>query len=76
VKAPLDGVILEKNIAVGDIVDTSLDLFKVADLTSLGVMVHVYEEDLPTLRALGAGPPLEDFPHAQPQSQGIDARLK
>jgi cobalt-zinc-cadmium efflux system membrane fusion protein len=50
--APMAGVILEKNFTVGDIVDTSLDMFKIADLSRLGVMVNVYEEDLPKLVAL------------------------
>jgi cobalt-zinc-cadmium efflux system membrane fusion protein len=50
--APFDGVILEKNIAVGDIVDTNVDLFKIADLSELAVLVNVYEEDLPKLERL------------------------
>jgi len=50
--APMAGVILEKNFTVGDIVDTSQDMFKVADLSRLGVMANVYEEDLPKLVAL------------------------
>ncbi len=50
--APFDGVVLEKNITKGDIVDTSLDLFKIADLTTLGVLANVFEEDLPALEAL------------------------
>jgi cobalt-zinc-cadmium efflux system membrane fusion protein len=48
-RSPLDGSILEKNLAVGDIVDTTLDLFKVADLRRLRVWAYVYEEDLATL---------------------------
>jgi membrane fusion protein, heavy metal efflux system len=52
--APMDGVILEKNFTVGDIVDTSHDMFKIADLSRLGVMANVYEEDLPKLVALTA----------------------
>src|SRR5207245_5269434 len=43
--APMAGVILEKNFTVGDIVDTSLDMYKIADMSRLGVMVNVYEED-------------------------------
>jgi cobalt-zinc-cadmium efflux system membrane fusion protein len=50
--APMSGVILEKNFTVGDIVDTSRDMFKIADLSRLGVMANVYEEDLPKLVAL------------------------
>ena len=53
VRCPFDGTVLEKNIVAGDIVDTSLDLFKIADLSVLGVMANVYEEDLPALEALG-----------------------
>jgi cobalt-zinc-cadmium efflux system membrane fusion protein len=49
VRAPLDGVILEKNIALGDLVDTNIDLFKIADLSRLRVMAHIYEEQLPLL---------------------------
>ncbi|MBI3407747.1 MAG: efflux RND transporter periplasmic adaptor subunit [Planctomycetes bacterium] len=52
VRAPMDGVILEKNFAVGDQVDTALDLFKIADLTRLTVWAHLYEEDLPLLLSL------------------------
>jgi cobalt-zinc-cadmium efflux system membrane fusion protein len=52
VKAPFAGVIVEKNVAVGDIVDTSTDLFKIADLDRLTVWAHAYEEDLPALHAL------------------------
>lgn len=52
VRSPFDGIMLEKNIVPGDIVDTDLDLFKIADLSVLGVMAQVYEEDLPALDAL------------------------
>jgi cobalt-zinc-cadmium efflux system membrane fusion protein len=52
VRASWDGVIIEKNVALGDLVDTSTDLFKIADLSRLRVMAHAYEEDLPLLDAL------------------------
>lgn len=55
VRAPFDGVIVEKNVAAGDIVDPTLDLFKVADLSRLQVLANVYEEDLPALHRLPAG---------------------
>jgi cobalt-zinc-cadmium efflux system membrane fusion protein len=54
VRASITGTVVEKNIAVGDIVDTSLDLYKIADLTRLDVLAHAYEEDIPQL---------EDLPH-------------
>lgn len=56
-RASLGGVILEKNLAVGDIVDTPADLFKIADLGNLAVWAHVYEDDLPALLSLGAAVP-------------------
>lgn len=51
-KAPLEGIVLEKNLAVGDIVDTATDLFKIADMRQLSVWTYVYEEDLPALLKL------------------------
>src|SRR5262249_56338481 len=52
VRSPLEGTILEKNVTVGDIVDTATDLYKIADLRTLAVWAHVYEDDLPALLAL------------------------
>lgn len=46
IEAPRNGTIVEKNGVVGDIVDTDADLFKLADLSRLRVVAHVYEEDL------------------------------
>jgi cobalt-zinc-cadmium efflux system membrane fusion protein len=51
-RSALDGVILERNIAVGDIVSNADDLFKVADLSRLRVLAYAYEEDLPSLDTL------------------------
>lgn len=52
VRAPFAGAILEMNLAVGDVVDTALDLFKIADLSRLKVLAHAYEEDLAKLQVL------------------------
>lgn len=52
VRAPTSGIILEKNVIVGDIVDTDTDLFKIGDLSQLVVWAHVYEEDLSLLESL------------------------
>jgi len=52
VRSPQDGVILEKNVSQGDLADTTTDLFKIADLSTLAVWAHAYEEDLPALQAL------------------------
>jgi cobalt-zinc-cadmium efflux system membrane fusion protein len=52
VRAAFTGTILEKNTNVGDVVDTTADLFRIADLSRLTVWVQVYEDDLPALQAL------------------------
>jgi len=54
VLSPLDGTVIERNVALGELVDTSTDLFKIADLSRLGVLAYAYEEDLPTLDRLPA----------------------
>ncbi len=53
VRAAFDGVVLERNISIGEVVDNRLDLFKIGDVSTLGVTIDVYEEDLPALEALG-----------------------
>lgn len=50
--SPINGVVLEKNVAVGGLVDTTDELFKIGDTTHLSVWAHVYEEDLPLLESL------------------------
>ncbi|MFN0052836.1 MAG: efflux RND transporter periplasmic adaptor subunit [Planctomycetales bacterium] len=48
----MTGTIVEKNVAVGDYINNELDIFKLADLRRLDVLVHAYEEDLPILEGL------------------------
>jgi len=52
VRSPIDGIIVEKNFNVGDLIDLSQDLFKIADLSRVQVLANAYEEDLPLLRSL------------------------
>ena len=52
VRAAQGGMVLEKNLSVGDIIDTTANLFYLADLSELMVCVHLYEEDLPAVQAL------------------------
>ena len=48
----IDGEVLEVNVAVGEFIDTNLDLFKIGDLSRLGVFAQAYEDDLPLLTAI------------------------
>ncbi len=52
VTAAFDGVVVERNVCVGDTVDTNLDLFKIVNLTRLDVMANAYEEDIKLLEEL------------------------
>ena len=52
IRAPTDGVILEKNVNIGEVVDTNDNLFKIANLASIQVLAYAYEEDLPALEHL------------------------
>ena len=54
IRAPMSGVILEKNFSLGDVVDSDDDLFKIGDLSRLQVLVSVYEEDLAAVRGMKA----------------------
>ena len=53
VNSPLDGVVLERSVTVGETVDPSKALFHVADLSHLLGEAEVYEADLANVR-LGA----------------------
>lgn len=76
VRAPFAGTVVEKNVAVGDIVAANSDLFKIADLQHLAVWAHIYEEDLPPLLALPAPVRwtirLKSDPSAEPLTGVID----
>jgi cobalt-zinc-cadmium efflux system membrane fusion protein len=74
VRAPADGVIVEKNVTVGNIVDTTFDLYKIADLRELGVIVHAYEEDLDPLRELTLPYPWEVRLGAEPRRPPLKGR--
>jgi membrane fusion protein, heavy metal efflux system len=52
IRSPQDGTIFERNFTLHDLVDTTTDLFKIADTSKLVVWANLYEEDLPTLQKL------------------------
>jgi cobalt-zinc-cadmium efflux system membrane fusion protein len=55
VRAPYDGTIVEKNVTLGRIVDPTFDLYKIANMKTMAVYVHAYEEDMRTLQRLRDG---------------------
>lgn len=64
VRAPFDGEVIEKDVAVGEAVVADATLFVVSDLTSLWVEFFVYPKDLPRarpgeeVRVVSKSPPL------------------
>jgi cobalt-zinc-cadmium efflux system membrane fusion protein len=53
IKAPDDGVIIERNVSLHEIVaDNTTNLFQIAKVDRLAVVANVPEDDLPSLEAL------------------------
>ena len=50
VRAPISGIITEKHAIVGELADPSKNLFTVADLSSVWVLVDINEKDLAKVR--------------------------
>jgi membrane fusion protein, copper/silver efflux system len=46
VAAPISGFVIEKNIVAGQMVETGIKLYRLADLGSVWVLAQVYESDL------------------------------
>lgn len=77
IRSPLDGVILERNISIGEIVDTNFDMFKVADIRRMGVLANIYEEDIPKLTGLtGNQRRWKVRLKAEPESMPIDGAFE
>jgi cobalt-zinc-cadmium efflux system membrane fusion protein len=49
-KAPFNGTIIEKHIALGELVKDDKDVFVIADLSTVWVNVQVYQKDLLSVR--------------------------
>lgn len=50
IRAPLDGVVIEKNISLGEAIKEDFDMFVVADLSTVWGEITVYTKDLGTVR--------------------------
>jgi membrane fusion protein, heavy metal efflux system len=50
-RAPQDGVVIQKNVALGEAVKGDSDIFTVADLGTVLAMVTVYDKDLKYVRS-------------------------
>ena len=54
VNAPIDGIVVEKLVVQGQMVEAGMKLYRLADLSLVWVQAQVYEEDL-SLSETGAG---------------------
>jgi cobalt-zinc-cadmium efflux system membrane fusion protein len=50
IAAPLDGVVIEKHVTVGEAIREDTDVFTIADLDSVWVDISVYPKDLPYIK--------------------------
>lgn len=49
--SPISGVVIEKTVSQGEVVGTEKALFTVADLSTLWVVIDIYEKDISRLKA-------------------------
>ncbi|HEV3261511.1 MAG TPA: efflux RND transporter periplasmic adaptor subunit [Gemmataceae bacterium] len=70
IKAPFDGIIMEKNGTKGENIDPSTGppLFQIADVSRLTVYAYPFEEDLAILERLGRHIEWSIVPRANPQA--------
>jgi cobalt-zinc-cadmium efflux system membrane fusion protein len=79
VRAPFDGRIVEKNATLGDAIDPTVDLYKLAMLDRLQVLADVYEEDLPKIQQIAEEAEKEEkkaTPLGGSNSPGLDAAIQ
>ena len=50
INAPLEGIVIEKNVKEGDYIETGTGFFKIADLNRLWVILDAYESDIAWIR--------------------------
>lgn len=47
IRAPADGIVIAKTVSEGDHLKPGTELYQIADLSTVWVIAHVYEQDLP-----------------------------
>lgn len=50
VRAPFSGTVIEKHATIGEVVDTTTNLFTIADLSVVWIVIDVYQQDLKRVR--------------------------
>jgi membrane fusion protein, heavy metal efflux system len=75
VSAPISGVIVDKLVTVGEIVDANADLFKIADLSVMYVYLHAYEEDLSAIQKMPSPLPVAIKVPANPEIGELQGQI-
>jgi cobalt-zinc-cadmium efflux system membrane fusion protein len=70
IRSPLEGTVIERRVAPGEVIDQKSTLFVVADLGRLWVMADVHEKDIPKVQ-LGLPVEVHVTPYPQENFQGI-----
>jgi RND family efflux transporter MFP subunit len=47
INAPRDGIVIEKNVVEGQMVEAGMKLYRLADIATVWIQAQVYEQDLP-----------------------------
>ncbi len=63
IKAPISGKIIERNITVGEYIESTENLFRIIDISKLWVDADIYEKDIPKVKL---GQKVEVFTKAYP----------
>ncbi len=50
IKAPISGSIVERNITVGEYIESSKNLFRIIDISKLWIDADIYEKDIPNVK--------------------------
>ena len=70
IRSPLEGTVIERRVAPGEVIDQRSTLFVVADLGRLWVMADVQEKDIPKVQ-LGLPVEVHVTPYPQENFQGV-----
>ncbi len=69
VRAPIDGVVVDRYVVLGEFVDAGKTIAKIADLSNVWVNLNVFERDLAWVRVgLEAELTIDAYPELQPRA--------
>jgi cobalt-zinc-cadmium efflux system membrane fusion protein len=71
-RSPLDGVVVERNVVTGEVVDTTKTLFGVADVRQMWLLLDVRQEDV---KYLSLGQKVHFRPSDEPAAGEIEGAL-